>query len=74
MKETYIITVKRPTGATVGATKAFIRDALESYGGQFDPDDPLFYSLAVFNVTKGLSRKRKTKTLQTNSRTKEQVT
>lgn len=38
---------------------AFVTDALGTWGGQFDPDDPLFDSLDVRSVT---IRNRKYKT------------
>lgn len=42
-KEVYIIELDRPPGVSVKALVAYIRDAVEDWGGQRDPDDPLFY-------------------------------
>lgn len=36
--------------------KEFVRDAVSSWGGQFDPEDPLFYSLEVNKIEVGNAR------------------
>jgi hypothetical protein len=41
----------RPPGAEIEDIAAFINDALSSWGGQFHPDDPLFFSLSISQVT-----------------------
>ncbi len=43
---------KLPRTVTLGILRTFIIDALESWGGQFHPDDPLFDSLQHVHVTR----------------------
>lgn len=42
MKETYQITVNRPAGASVKEMREYIREAVEMWGKQYHPEDPLF--------------------------------
>lgn len=41
--ELYQIALRRPKGVTVAELKAYIKDAVENWGGQKHPEDPLFY-------------------------------
>ena len=43
VKEVYTIELDRPPGVTVGELTAYIKEAVEVWGGQRRPDDPLFY-------------------------------
>lgn len=54
--KTRTITVKLkewPSGASENDVAGFIIDALETWGGQRHPDDPLFSSLRIDGVTVG---------------------
>jgi len=42
-KEVYTVELDRPEGVTVAELTAYIREAIELWGGQKRPDDPLFY-------------------------------
>lgn len=43
MKEVYTVELDRPEGVTVKELVAYIKDAVETWGGQRSNDDPLFY-------------------------------
>lgn len=47
------IRAKVPPGIDDAELASFVADALESWGGQFHPDDPLFDSLNIQAVTIG---------------------
>ncbi len=40
--EVYEVILVRPDDVSVGRMAAHIKEAVESWGGQFDPEDPLF--------------------------------
>lgn len=42
-----------PEGTDDEEIASFVTDALGSWGGQFDPEDPLFHSLEVLGVKIG---------------------
>lgn len=42
MKEKYEIDINRPYGVSVAEMKDYLKDAIDSWGGQFHFDDPLF--------------------------------
>lgn len=46
-----------PPGATRDEVGEFVADALESWGGQFHPNDPLFHSLRGSMTKLVVSRK-----------------
>lgn len=43
MKETYTVELDRPEGVSVAELVAYMKDAIETWGGQKHPSDPLFY-------------------------------
>lgn len=43
MKENYIVTIKRPEGVSVTRMKAYIKEAVDAWAGQYMPDDPMHY-------------------------------
>jgi len=43
MKEVYTIELDRPDGVSKKELVAYIKEAVEIWGGQKRPDDPLFY-------------------------------
>jgi len=42
MEECYVVIVERPKGVTSIEMAAYIRDAINAWGGGYPPDDPLF--------------------------------
>ncbi len=53
LKRVITVKLKEPTQASEAEVATFIRDALESWGGQFHPDDDLFHSLSIEHVKIG---------------------
>jgi hypothetical protein len=51
-KETYLITLHRPTGVTVTELKEYIAEAVRCWGGQNRIDHPLFYPWHYSGPTK----------------------
>ena len=50
MSSCYVIVVEIPTGVSVAEAKEFCTDALETWGGQLHPEDPLFNSGKVHGI------------------------
>lgn len=50
--ETYEVKLHRPNGVTVKELVEYIKEALDMWGGQRHPDDPLFYAWGKHGYTK----------------------
>lgn len=55
-EDEYSVVFRRPLGATNREVKEFIIDALESWGGKLDPQNPLFHSLRPVRAQKVTER------------------
>lgn len=51
-REKYVVTVTRPAGVSITEMRNYIREAVDMWGGQFHPDDPMFYGQAPVTVVR----------------------
>lgn len=51
-REKYIVTVTRPEGVSITEMRDYIREAVDMWGGQLHPDDPMFYGQAPVTVVR----------------------
>lgn len=43
-KEIYSVEIIRPAGVSVSWLRSYIKEAVDSWGGQYEPEHPLFYN------------------------------
>ena len=43
MKESYVVTINRPEVVSVTRMKAYIKEAVDAWAGQYHPDDPMYF-------------------------------
>lgn len=55
-QDEYRVFFKRPPGVTNRQVKEYIEEALRSWGGGLDPEDPFFHSLRPVRVEKVIKR------------------
>lgn len=53
-KEVYEVTLVRPEGVSVKELSAYIKNAVDSWGGAFDPHDPLYLPWSRGSYFKGV--------------------
>lgn len=57
-KEIYTIELDRPDGVSVAELAAYIKEAVEDWGGQRPDSDPLFYPWKIKGADKDFNKRR----------------
>lgn len=74
-REVYLVSVVRPEGVTKAEMAEYIKDAVETWGGGYSPDDPLFnvgdYHVAVrstkfHTIAEAVAKKKRVHTIEGN--------